>query len=507
MKSTNGRYLSKSKYLKGMQCLRLLWVDTNDRQRIKYDEGTLFVMSQGQDVGILAQSLFPGGLDASTDNISENLEKTAELLSQRKPIYEAGVSAGPLYCRVDILRPTDNDAWDIIEVKGANSVKPENLHDVAFQRHCATMAGLNIDRCLIMHLNRDYVKRSDIEPSELFIIEEVTDLMGEYTEGLEERIDQILTIMTGAECPEESIGSRCRSPYECPLIGECWAHLPEHHPMTLYYGKSLGEKLLLQGINHIADIPPGTRLNGKQQIQCNCIASNQPHVDCDGISEFLGRIEYPLYFMDFETFMTAVPLYDGTSPYQQIPFQFSVHVVTEPGAEPRHYSFLADSPEDPRPMFIKSLTECMGTAGSVMVYYASFEKSRLEELRQSFPEYAERIDNIIGRMVDLIVPFQAFHYYHPSQRGSASLKYVMPALTELKYSDLEIREGGTASLRYFQSVFNNLSEDEVNKIRRDLEVYCGQDTFGMIGILDNLRGLISASQNIKGGKSGFTYPG
>jgi hypothetical protein len=256
--------------------------------------------------------------------------------------------------------------------------------------------------------------------------------------------------------------------------------------MTLYYGKKLGEELLKQGVTSIHDIPAGIRLNGKQQIQRDCVIYERPHVDRAGIKSFLSGMEYPLYFMDFETFMTAVPLYNGTSPYQQIPFQFSVHAVDSPGAEPRHHSFLWNSPEDPRPAFIKSLVDCIGPKGSVLVYYQPFEKGRLEELKTAFPEYSGRVENILGRIIDLITPFQNFHYYHPDQCGTASLKYVMSALTGLKYSDLEIQEGGTASLRYMQMVFGGLSQNEVSKICRDLEAYCGQDTGGMIDILNKL---------------------
>jgi hypothetical protein len=483
--------LSKSKYLKSLQCPRLLWVDANQRERIVIDESTQHIFAQGHEVGLLAQSLFPDGVDAGTGPSAENLALTAELLPQRVPIYEAGLSAGRLYCRADILEPAPGDAWDIIEVKSANSVKPENLDDVAFQRYCATMSGLTIRRCFLMHLNPDYVKQGDIDPEALFVTEDVTDQLDPPTDGIEGRIAEALQVMDADECPGPDIGARCSSPYACALTGECWDGLADHHPLTLYYGKALGERLLKQGINTIADIPPHVKLNGKQRIQMECVMNNRPYIDSAALGDFLGGLEYPLYFMDFETFQTAIPLYDGTRPYQQIPFQFSVHVVDRPGAEPRHHSFLADSPADPRADFIRELTACMGERGSVIVYYQTFETGRLAELAQAFPEYRERIANIVGRMADLIVPFRNFAYYHPDQRGRASLKYTMPALTGLGYSDLVIKEGGMASLRYFQSVFGNLPEAEVAAIRRDLETYCGQDTFGMIGMVEELRGLVT----------------
>ena len=202
-------------------------------------------------------------------------------------------------------------------------------------------------------------------------------------------------------------------------------------------------------------------------------------------------MKYPLYFMDFETFATGVPIYDGTRPYQNIPFQFSLHVITKPGAMVEHYEFLAEGKEDPRPAFLAGLKQDIGPKGSILVYYAAFEKSRLKELAGAFPEYQEWVDSINERIVYLNVPFRDFSYYHPLQLGSSSLKHVLPVLTKLSYSNMDIGEGSTASLKFMESVFGNLSNGECQKIRTDLLVYCGQDTGGMVEILRKLREMIN----------------
>jgi hypothetical protein len=194
--------------------------------------------------------------------------------------------------------------------------------------------------------------------------------------------------------------------------------------------------------------------------------------------------------MDFETFATAIPIYDGTSPYQNIPFQFSLHVITKPGAMVEHYEFLAKDKDDPRPAFLAELKQDIGPKGSILVYYAAFEKSRLKELAKAFPEYREWIDGIIERIIDLNVPFKDFSYYHPQQLGSSSLKHVLPALTSLSYDDLEIGEGTTASLKFMEAAFGNISDAERQKIHVDLLTYCGQDTGGMIDILKKLQELV-----------------
>jgi len=353
--------LSKSKYINGLQCLKLLWVSINDAARLPaYDVATQHVFDQGHIIGELAQQLYPGGIKLHTENIGENLTETRSSLKLHKPLFEAGFSGNRLYCRVDILNPSAGELWDIVEVKSTKDVKDEQLYDVAFQRHCCQLNGLKINRCHIMHLNREYVKQGDIDPRQLFVIEDVTDRLAEFANGLETRIAEMLSVIDSDECPETVIGRHCNDPYSCLLQEECWKHLPEHHVMTLYSGKKLGEELMAQGILDISNIPEDIKLNDKQQIQKKCVICGQPHIDTMEIKSFLKGLKYPLYFMDFETFATTLPMHDGTSPYQNIPFQFSLHVITKPGAMEEHYEFLAEGKDDPRPAFLAELKQDIG---------------------------------------------------------------------------------------------------------------------------------------------------
>lgn len=471
----------------------MLWVAINDPNRLPVvDAATQSIFDQGHLVGNLAHQLYPDGINLHTENIQENLKETQACLSLRKPLFEAGFSDNNLYCRVDILNPVGKDEWDIIEVKSTNEVKEEHLHDVAFQQHCCQLAGLKIQHCHIMHLNRDYHKRGEINPSQLFVAEDVTDRLGKITYGLKERISNMLAIMSSDDCPEVNIGQHCNAPYSCLLQEECWAYLPEHHVLTLYYGKKLGEDILRQGIFDISHITEGVALNDKQQIQKECVVCGKPYINTKEIQSFISRLEYPLHFLDFETFATAIPIYDGTRPYQNIPFQFSLHVLRKPDVEPEHFSYLAESNNDPRPKLLAALKKTVRPKGSILVYYEAFEKSRLKELAIDFPEYKEWIDSILGRIVDLIVPFKSFSYYHPKQVGSASLKKVLPVLTNLSYNDLEISEGNMASLKFMEAAFGEISDEERRKIRSNLLAYCGQDTGGMVVIVNKLRQMTEA---------------
>ena len=233
----------------------------------------------------------------------------------------------------------------------------------------------------------------------------------------------------------------------------------------------------------IIHCPKNRKFNGQRQ------SAVKPHVKPTQIKTFLKGLEYPLHFLDFETFGTAIPLFDGTRPYEQIPFQFSLHVVRKTGAKPEHHKFLAEGRNDPRSEFMRQLKSAIEPSGSIVVFNASFEKGRMKECAEVLPEYASWVIGVNQRMVDLLIPFRAFNYYSPDQCGSASLKAILPALTGRGYEHLAIREGDMASRDFLRVTFGDVSESERKRVRRALEMYCGQDTAGMVWILDALRGI------------------
>ena len=274
--------------------------------------------------------------------------------------------------------------------------------------------------------------------------------------------------MAREECPEIGIGLHCQDPYECALT-ECWDFLPEHNIFNLYYGGKKCFGLYDSGIFTVKEIPDSYKLNGKQCIQRDCEVSGQPHVDKGAINEFLSTLQYPLYYLDFETIGPAVPLFDGTRPYQAIPFQFSLHVVRDEKASPEHFSFLASGSDDPRPAFLSEMKKVMGDSGSIVVYNQGFEEGILRGLAAIFPEYDTWVTSIRDRLVDLLKPFRGFHYYHPLQKGSASIKKVLPALTGKSYDGMEIAEGNEASNKFYNVTYGEATEEERNKVRQDLE--------------------------------------
>jgi hypothetical protein len=479
------RLLSKTKYLSGIQCHKLLWTEIYTPERIpEVDAITQYVFDQGHLVGEYAKKLFPGGIDIPHDGFMENIATTRKLLAERKPLFEAGILYENIYSRLDILNPVDGDEWDIIEIKSGTSVKEVYINDVAFQKFCCEKAGLNIGTCKLGFINRQYVKNGEIDPRELFILEDVSTQVEEMSEGIEERAANLLEVISNRVCPDMTIGQHCLAPYECPLRAECWGFLPENSVFDLRGGKTKQFSLWEQGIVSIKDIPEDIPLSRQQQIQKECVMTGNVHVEKEEIRQFLSRLEYPLYYLDFETFGPAIPVFDGTRPYQDIPFQFSLHIVESEGAEPVHHSFLAEGTDDPRPQILRELQRLLGSEGSIIAYNAGFEEGVLRQLIEAF-----WLEGVLTRMVDLLYPFTNFHYYHASQKDTASLKKVLPAVTGKGYEEMGIGAGMDASIAYGRVMYGNATEEEIAEVRADLVKYCKMDTEGMIWVVDRLREL------------------
>ena len=482
--------LTKSKYLAGLQCPKLLWFLINDKEKVpKPPREAQYRMDVGTEVGVLATKLSPNGISIPTDDFKANLNITKSHLSQNAPLFEAGIMANNCFSRIDILKPNSNGSYDIIEVKSGTKVKDENIYDVSFQKHCCEMAGLKIDECSLCFINNQYIREGELNINELLTIQNITAEVIQAQQGIQERIDELFNIIKSPTFPSISIGKHCNSPYACNLMDECWGFLPKNHVFTLYRGGKKSAELFNKDIHSIADIPDGFKLTNNQGIQRKCAQTGEAHIQPSEIKQFLNTLVYPLYHLDFETFAPAVPKYDNSRPYQKIPFQFSLHIEQENGST-EHISFLAEGKEDPRPAFLAKLKEVMGTQGSVVVYNQSFEKGILNELARDFPEYQDGVNNILPRLVDLLIPFRNFHYYHPSQQGNASLKKVLPALTGKGYEGMEIADGMDASMRYEEITFGDTTEEERAKVRGNLEKYCELDTWAEVVIIRNLKEIV-----------------
>ncbi|MCX6994073.1 MAG: DUF2779 domain-containing protein [Kiritimatiellaeota bacterium] len=483
--------ITKTNYMAGLQCSKLLWTRVHrPKDLVTEGDDVPSAIERGQEVGIQAQSLFPGGIAIDTAlRLSDRITATRKALLSRKPIYEAAIAFTDFYAQIDILVPV-RGGWDIVEVKSTTDIEDHFIQDVAFQKYVCDKSGLPIHHTHIATLNQEYVKRGPIRIKKLFCIHHVSNEVKANLRTIPTDVVRIRKIIAAAKCPKIPIGPQCSTPVGCPLMDACWSFLPKDNIFELYQIGNKKFDLFENGIIKIKDIPQDFKFTKYQAVQVKSLRTHRPHIDAPAIAGFLSEIEYPVRLLDFETFSTPIPIFDGTKPYQQIPFQYSLHVLDAPRAKPVHHSFLAEGRNDPRPKLLQSLKHTIGRSGTILVFYMAFEKNMLKQMAQAFPAHRLWVCEVLKRINDLIIPFRKVAYYHPRQHGSNSLKRVMPALTKRSYDNLPIADGSTASQEFLRVTFGDVSTAERRKIRNQLLRYCGQDTGGMIGILRNLQGTV-----------------
>ena len=469
--------------MNGMQCPRLLWF-TEKKLLPELTISKKHVFSAGHEFEEYVKLLYPNAVDATSNDFMGNIRTTKRLVSEKKIVFEAGFMVDGLYARSDLLIPV-GDEWDLYEVKSSTSAKPVHVVDLAFQKFVLEKSGLKINKLFVIFINRDFVKSGDIDPKKLVKIEEVTEKV-DSVGGFTENATDFKNVMCLPKYDEYHIAQNCNQPYACPLKKECWGTLPENNVLQLT-SHHVYWKLFREGVIELGDVPIDTKLNEKDEIIIRALKES-PQVNKPKIKEFLGKLNYPLFHFDFETFDTTIPLFDYSKPYQKMPFQYSLHVEQKNG-DLDHKEFLSVG-GDPRPELLKQMKKDLEGPGSIIVYNKSFEISVMRQLAIDFPKEKEWLDSAIERVVDLAEPFQKFYYYNKSQKGSYSIKKVLPAITGKSYSNLEINNGADASMLYF---YTHIKPDEnfnKEKVRKNLLTYCGLDTESMVWIIQELKKMV-----------------
>ncbi len=497
-KSKIGKHiLSKSTFLRGLQCPKSLYLNRyHPEYRDRIDQQLLEVFRRGTDVGLIARDLYPGGVDASPETpfqYQKSVLHTAELMSDGiEVIYEAAFQYDGVLCAIDIL-VNEGGSWRAYEVKSSTGVSDTYIMDVSLQYYVMTRSGLPLEDISVVYINNQYVRQGELNVCSLFKIKSLLKEVQENQEFVESNIKRLKSVLKMKKIPGIDIDEHCFSPYECDFKGYCWKGIPEGSVFDIV-GMNKAEmfKLYREGIVRIEDVPEHYRLNHGQQIQVECYKTNRTLVDYDGIERFLNSIHYPLYFMDFETFMPAVPHFDNSRPYQHIPFQYSLHYREGRNTAVSHCEFLAEAGSDPRVQFIERLLEDTTREGDIIVYNKSFEKKILNDLARDHPLYAEEIGNRISRIKDIMIPFQKKYYYAPEMKGSYSIKRVAPALAPgLGYDYLSI-SNGILAMSAFEGLQHETDQSVIAEVRKNLLDYCRQDTLAMVRILERLEEVLDS---------------
>jgi hypothetical protein len=483
--------LSKSRFQKGLQCERALWLAAYEPESADpVSETQQWIFDQGTEVGRLAHGLFPGGVEVTEDyrHQAEAVDTTARLLAEGATVlYEPAFLFDGVLVRVDALVRA-GDFWDLYEVKSSTKVKPENVTDVAVQTYVLEGAGLRIRRSHVVHLDTSYVYQGgDYDLAQLFAVEDVTADARAFMPTIQGLLATFRAMLEGPE-PDIRVGTRCRKPYPCEFIGRCHAFLPDEHPVTNlpYLSETALHALLDLGITSIRDIPDSfDRLTSSQTETVSVVKSGEASVHIVGLAAALGRLMWPVYHLDFETINPALPIWVGTRPYEVIPFQYSIHVHREDGTyEQREY--LHTDGTDPRRALAERMLADLDATGSV-THYTGYEIRVLDGLALALPDLADGIAAVKRRLFDL-EPLVNRFTKHPDTCGRTSIKYVLPAwCPDMSYAGLAIGDGQTASVRYLMAVRGLVDPAVAKQTYADLVEYCGLDTLAMVRLLDALR--------------------
>lgn len=504
--------LSKSKYTLYCQCPKALWMRTNHPEQAVVDPSVEARFAAGNVIGDLAMGLFGDFVEVTTTNADGGLDlpamiqKTMDCIHQgTENICEASFSFndkefGSNYCAVDILHK-QGDGYAIYEVKSStgndapDKNKPADLlkyaRDIAYQGWVLEKCGITVTGVYLVRVNNEYVLNGELDIQELFHITDMTELVAPESLKVEANVKYANKLLEEVDEPAIDIDHCCHKPYTCAFWDYCTRHIPVNSVFKLYriqFRTAL--KLYRSGVVSFEDAQKA-KINDKQMLQVTSTLTNGEYIDKKGIREFLTQLSYPLYFLDFETEQPVVPKYQGTRPYQQIPFQYSLHWIEHEGGELRHTDFLGDGVADPRRALAEQICKDIPMNVCTTAYNKKFECGRLREMAQDFPDLATHLNNIADHIVDLLDPFQAGFYYAPPMDGSFSIKKVLPALfpddPALDYHNLSgsVHNGGEAMNIY--PMMGLMSPEEREATRRSLLEYCGLDTLAMVKVWEKLR--------------------
>ncbi len=495
---------SKSKYCGLWQCPKIAWLRKYKPEEMTIDGSVITRMEEGNVVGDLAMGLFGDFVEVTAYNgdkidLSKMIENTKAEIEKGTPVIcEASFDYNGLYCAVDILRK-ENDGWAIYEVKSSTKEKKEiYAADVAYQKYVLENCGINVTGTYLVCINNEYVFDGTLDIHKLFKIADISESVFFESANVKTNLNVAELILKSENEPPIDLSTACEKPYTCAFWKYCSKHIPTPSVFDLYGTALHFDKKIdyyKKGKIRYEDLINEPNITNEKLIRQMSyhLEDKGTYVDKAGIGAFLDKLSYPLYFLDFETVRSIIPEYIGTKPYEQIPFQYSLHYIEKEGGELKHKEFLAESGKDPRRAIAERLCEDIPMNACVIAYFKSFECGRLEELAETFPDLAEHLLNIASNIIDLLVPFRSGYYYNKAMGGSFSIKSVLPAIfpndPELNYKNLEQIHNGGEAMSIFPKI-KDMPEDEQKTTRHNLLKYCELDTYAMVKVWEELRRVV-----------------
>ena len=480
------RTLSKSKLLAFRQCPKRLWLEIHAPQLREESGATLANYATGHQVGDVAQQIYDPQLrgqliNPQVEGFDEAFARTQALLRSSQPIFEAGFRAEGALAFADVLLPAGK-GWRMVEVKSSTSMKDYHRDDAAVQAFVARACSVPLYSIALAHIDNQWIYPGGGDYQGLLVEVDLTDEAFARTDEVRGWIADAQAVVARKKAPRTATGAQCSDPYECGFLAHCQSQEPQaEHPVHWLprRGSALKAHIETRGTRELRDLPDDL-LNPTQQRVKAATLSGQAFFDQNAAAQALAGHKLPGFFLDFETIQFGVPIWQGTRPYQQMPFQFSVHRLGRTGRV-AHQAFLDLTGGNPSLPFAQALLAACGERGPVFVYNSAFEQTRIRELAERHPRLAPALHAINDRIVDLL-PVARQHYYHPSQQGSWSIKAVLPALCpDLHYSQLDgVQDGGAAQQAYLEAIAPATSAARKAELERQLLAYCRLDTWAMV---------------------------
>ena len=508
--------LSKSLYTKGLQCKKALWLKKYNKEVLTApDDMKKAIFEAGNVVGGLACELFPGGKEVEyTKDYEQMIRQTKEFMDEGvKDIFEATFQYENILVMVDILHQNEDGSYEIYEVKSStwNNIestskqkkKLENyIQDASIQYYVLNGLGLDINEIFITLLSKNYIRKESLDIKKLFHHEKVTEKIIELQPNIPSTLKGMREVIkdTGSE-PAIDIGSHCKSPYQCDAYDYCWKtqrEIPDYSVFNVFsHSPKKSQELYSQGITAVKDIPDDFSMTELQQLKVDVWKNQNTHIEKEKLKEFVNTMHFPIYYFDFETISPAVPEYQGESPFNKFPFQYSLHIEYEDG-EVIHEEALENPDTDGRENIARKITEQIPKDSCIVAFNSSFEMGVFENLANHFPQYEAHLKNLHSNFVDLWDPFKNNFYVSHEMRGLHGIKTVLPALVpdhKDAYKNLDLVKNGNEAMYIYNMLGEEIRKKDsdselISRYRSSLKEYCELDTYGMVQIVKKLRQVI-----------------
>lgn len=491
--------ISKSDFLKYLNCESYFWYWKNRPSvlnDIEIDDFTQNLIDQGEQVEQYARKCFADGQLVSGGDM---VATTQRLLAEgSKTLFQATFEVNGLYAQIDILDYNELlGGWDLYEVKstsaqtsGKKKKKNSHLEDATFQKIVLDKSGLKVVNVYLIELNKEYVKDGNLNVEELFVTSEITTEVLENEELISTQIGDAQILLHHPAEPKNCDCIRKPRKQHCPAFKYIYPDIPAygiHDLSRIGNKKKLLGQFVYESIFDLHEVRDDHDLSTNQQNQWQTYVDDTIIDKREEINRTLDDLAYPLYFLDYETIGEAIPRFDGSKPYQQIPIQYSIHMKADKHADYVHMEYLYDSNGCPFESISQRLREDIRDEGTIIVWYKGFECARTKELAAAVPELSGFLLGINDRTFDLMEIFSKQLYVHKDFKGSASIKKVMPVVCpDLSYQSLAIQNGGAATTKFKELISNVYSAKEETKVIQDLLEYCKLDTWAMVRIFQEM---------------------